>query len=615
MGVFRLAIWKDGVRDHQRGYRATRVQSEEGEQQRPGALLDLLDQERAVADLEAVIARRIAADPFALDNADPGIAAAIKTAYDAVWGVSSSSVKRLSAVAIGRATPSDDFALLLVEPSGEQSGVEVVQGQAERTIVATNHKRKPCQVLTYRTGVEDAAKVRTNYPKAIRLGDPVDLPSTTGLNPLSNLANLRSGQTAFVPVSTAPITLTLAGGSSKTFYDTIVLMASGDIGAAEPSYFSDARYAVEVDGWRETLGQLNLGVLLELLIGAVTAVLGGAALTISVARIKAFEAAMTAIGETSVVDLLAKGRHGALTLSVKGFLDIAARSDSLGKRLRSELLHILPEVERVAELDASALIRPTFWIATRLFAIVNLALGIGDIAAVVADQVSSNKAERWTETLAKPTIDLTPLATTIGKGGKVRFTATVAGAAGQTLLYIWETGSLLTSLTDNAGQTGSQISTKTGTVDLITQNTASGTITVSVTAYVIGVNGNSKVGSAQATVTIDDKKQVVYGRFFVDETQQTIGKGIAASIAVPRVAKATAYRVHCYGFNDPAAYGTEINVSWTEPNRPSYFTDRGSEFVWGIAGTANVQPDDEAGWVAYYTGRFQGMIVEVTVSF
>ena len=302
-------------------------------------LLDLLDQESAVTDLETVIAQRIAANPFALDDADAGIAAAVNTAYSAIWGAGrSSSVAGNVVPPAARATRADTFALLLVEPSGEQGGVEVLQGQAERTIVATNHKRKPCLVLNYRIAMENAAGARTDYPKAIRFGDPIDLPSTTGLNPFSNLANLRSGQTAFVPVSTAPITLTAIPDANKTFYDTIVLMASGDTAAPEPAYFTDARYADEVAGWRETLGQLNLAVMLELLLGAVTAVLGGAALSVSVSRIKAFEAAVAAIGDTSVLDLLAKARSGYLSPSVEGFLDIAARSNSLGSRLRSELL-------------------------------------------------------------------------------------------------------------------------------------------------------------------------------------------------------------------------------------------------------------------------------------
>ena len=266
------------------------------------------------------------------------------------------------------------------------------------------------------------------------------------------------------------------------------------------------------------------------------------------------------------------------------------------------------------------MLRPTFWIATRVLAAANLALGIGDIGSIVADQISSSKAERWTETLVKPTLQLDPTSVTIGRGGKVRFKATVAGATGQTLLYIWETSSLSTTLTDNAGKTGTQIDTNSNTVDLVTQQTTIGIITVTVNAYVIGLNGNTLAGTGKATITVDDKKQVVAGRFFIDEATGGINEpghtGVAAAIGVPKVANAKTYQVHCYGFKDnDGPYGTEINVGWTLPNLAAGFTDRGSEYVWGIAGSANVAPENLAQWEAYYSGQFQGMIVEVTVSF
>ncbi|MCW3055320.1 MAG: hypothetical protein JWN14_4490 [Chthonomonadales bacterium] len=247
--------------------------------------------------------------------------------------------------------------------------------------------------------------------------------------------------------------------------------------------------------------------------------------------------------------------------------------------------------------------------------VVDKLVAFGDLAAVNHDSAVSNWFEEWDVTLVKPLVLIDPKTKTIGKGGKVRFTASTTGTTGQTLLYVWETGSLLTSLTDNAGQTGTQISTKIGTVDFLTKNTAIGTITVTVTVFSIRVDGNTKLGSAQAQVTIDEKKQIVYGRFFVDETPQTIGEAIAAAIAIPKVDKVNSYSVHCYGFSDSAgSYGTEINRAWTEPNRPSYFEDRGSEFVWRIAGTENVPPENHAEWIGYYSDRFKGMIVEVTVS-
>src|SRR5206468_2662356 len=120
----------------------------------------------------------------------------------------------------------------------------------------------------------DAAMNRTNFPKALLQGDPVDLPSTTGLSILSTLANLRSGNTAFVPVSTPPITLTAVPGVAKTFCETVVLMASGAFG--EPTFFTEPHYGCELEGWRKTITQLNLSVFLELFFGIITTVLGGA---------------------------------------------------------------------------------------------------------------------------------------------------------------------------------------------------------------------------------------------------------------------------------------------------------------------------------------------------
>jgi hypothetical protein len=182
---------------------------------------------------------------------------------------------------------------------------------------------------------------------------------------------------------------------------------------------------------------------------------------------------------------------------------------------------------------------------------------------------------------------------------------------GEKITYKWLT-------TRNAGELlgsddgGTNIPVETPTATYQAHETREGVDTITVEAFL----GSVRVGSAKARVTVGKNSITVAGRWFV-ETKAAEGQpgrtSVRALLMVPKIEDAKSYSVYCHDFNDTAYYGTTIRRGWNMPGLPSDWGDFGSEFAFGLSG--GVRDDTDVGaYVAGLTSRFQGMIVEVTVT-
>ena len=326
-------------------------------------VLGLIASHPSIGPLTAAVNARLAADPFAFEDGDAQLGAALQTAFNAIKASSRAGRSittpsgsgilqpgKLSDIQDGSTRASAIPLQLLVTPSSEQSGVEVLQDSNSIGVLATNHYRRRCQVLTYITGIDDANGAHTDYPLAKAVGAPVVLGSTTALGIFSTLQNLFSGNTAFTPVSTPVIPLAMAQGAAKTYFDVVVL-GSANNQNPEPAFFSDPRYANEVAGWRATRGNLNQESLVaDTSFGLLVELCGFTFAVPAEVSIQSSIAGLYAIPDARITNLLKDVYLGHISDNLNVILGYLADNTSFGLAARSQYAYILQKAQEQAAL-------------------------------------------------------------------------------------------------------------------------------------------------------------------------------------------------------------------------------------------------------------------------
>lgn len=471
---------------------------------RKNELLTLIRAEAAVAPLVAAIARRMAVNPYALAEGDSEVGTALKTAIDAI--LASKPVRsairptspRKSAVASSRAPD----AKLLLSPDGIHSNLEVLQADKPQSFTATNHARRYCRVYVYETGVEDKNGVRTNYPQAKFIDPLVPLGSTAALGLLSTLFGFFNRTTAFVPVSTKPITLSMATDSSRTYFD-IVVLGSSNI-AFPPAFFNDSKYAAEKQKWQDAIVRMNLASwLVDIIFGMMLEVWGLRDLVKSEAAV---EAAIEAFRNEELgvfAQIATLAGSGKFVEATKEFLLFATASTANAVRIRSALAALIPQLGgTIGAEEAAAGAQVCLKMFQAAFAAVGVILGAGDLGAVLWDLANSEQGERWQATLFVPRVTLSPATATIAPGDSQTLFAN-AGVTGATLKYAWTlTGSDLANLAGD-GQAGRSFETNTNSVTLATTPSTRGALTVAVKVFQMDTGGaRTELGGANSVITV-----------------------------------------------------------------------------------------------------------------
>ena len=475
-------------------------------------LLGLLRNDPAFGPLAETVGRRIAADPLALAHGDTEIGNALKTAVDAIVSERPASSRARSAPSLvntdsnapTRSRAASGAVLTLVEPGARQSNVEVLQGDAAQTLIATNHGRRHCKVRLYEIGTVDSVGTRTDYPKARLVnGNSTSLGSTGALGIASTIWNFFSGQTAFVPVSTPPISLAMADNATKTLFEMVVLGSTTL--QFEPGFFSEGKYADDVAGWRTDVKNLNLtSWFFDIIFGILLEVWGLHGLT---ANQTAIDSVLNSLRNLEIANWLAivtAAENGDISGATTAFLRLFSSDSNFARSLQAILAVISPQIRAIIGQEASA---ASFQLVTTAvsaaFAAVGSVLGAGDLGAVLYDLANAQRGDRWSVTLFQPTLTLSPTAKTIAPGQRVTFNVTAPAQTGGTISYAWTQTGALAILSSSDGVTGQNITTFSKSVDLVTTPSDQGTITVSVVATVTDSSGaKSEIGRAQAIVTL-----------------------------------------------------------------------------------------------------------------
>jgi hypothetical protein len=485
------------------------------------ALLRSVAADPALPPLARVLEERLAADPRALLNGDAAVGDALRAALGALGATTAQDRKHAAPTNRGR-QQAGPAAQLLIQPSGFQSNVELVQGDAgTQNVVATNHARRYCRVFAYQTGFKDKSTgARTDYPAVKASGGAVPLPATSALGVFSTVTNFLSGQTAFVPVSTLPIPLEMAADASQTFYDVVVLGASSRL--TEPAFFAEPKYAPFVGEWRTAVARLNLtSWVADVLLGLALEIWGLRDIAKNEAAIEAAVAAVNAEGNVffGIAELAAQGKFAEAT---KAFLLGLAGSVQLALRLRAVIAPFLTSIGgvSVSAAEASAGAQAVVKVLSAALNVAGLLLGAGDLGAVLYDLSSAERGDRWGVTQVERVVTLSPATAELPAGGTLALTAKVPGGekgTGTAITYHWSVAAAFAVLTDTAGgKSGRDFETASAAVQLVTTPSDQGRIVVTVEAFATEGGVTRSLGSAQATVTLSGAQNVAGAVVFED---------------------------------------------------------------------------------------------------
>lgn len=464
-------------------------------------LVALLESDAATVALAGVIDRRMAASPYALETDDAELNTAVKVGYDTLMGTGR-AVRTESFTSQLARTRAESNAMLLVEPGGLQSNIEVTQASGTNVVV-TNHSRRYGRVYAYQTGTPDA------LPKAVLQGAPILIPSTSALGVFSTINNLVSGQTAYVPKSTDPISLPLAPNSKKTLYEVIVVGASTN--DLPRGFYNEAKYADEQAKWVKDREDLSTRTWWEnLILPTFFEALGIAGTAVSTGAVEGSLAAIKALEDLSVKTLLLNAGKGNMLAAAQNFWELAAESTSVGQNVRKAMLPLYEAAvgQLAAETAAARAVLFAKLVVRGAIAAVVL-LGVGDAAAVIGDVGSAQPAERWNITVFQPDLILDPTEKTIAPGQRATFLVKPPAGLNGTVSYAWTQTATFAVLSSSDGVVGKSITTSSTSVDLVSTPSDQGKVTVTVTATLTEPGGAKRViGTAQAIVTFSNQATV-----------------------------------------------------------------------------------------------------------
>ncbi len=474
-------------------------------------LLDLLRTDASVTALAAVIEARWAVDAFALDGPDAQIVAAATAAVAGLRGSGSvasagAASRRKSALAVQP--------LQRIEPSTALSGVTLLQADGSDGapgIKLQNTKRRRGIAHVYETAYtpQDGEKIELGLAQVQH--ERIDVPPTQSLSVFSAISQVAGGAVPWAPVETARYALPMHAGAEETVYETVYLTPVWD--RPEPAFFLDVRYSLERSDWREELKALYTASQLDLVLDAVLEALGlggqqiaAATLDQSIAAIRAGASAtpnVIALLEQAGAGqgLLAGWRAWLVNVSEGNAIVSGAYRVAVATVVRQANAQLAGNIE-AGTLSARRL--TMFRAAIRVLMGVAVVAGVVDTAAQYRDLHEGESGNLYTSTLVAPKVLISPSSGRVQRGGELALTARVSGAQQLPLVFVWSmSGSDLANLRDAQGHTGRGFENSDGAVTLATTLSTQGTLTIGVEAFVVQGGTRSSVGTATATIEVD----------------------------------------------------------------------------------------------------------------
>lgn len=391
--------------------------------------LALIRNSPQAAQLESVIAARVAADPGALSSGDAQIKAALTQAVDGLItpgtiptrGVQTNAgparqaqPQALSRVSITR-TPST---IVINSPSGNatQSGLEARLNTNGDGIVLTNHFRRHSYYFLYQTSYDDANG--TNHPiapwKEISKGYISSINGFYGV--LGSIADGaiahipgQEGHSAYVPYDTDPIDVPVSPTDAKTCYYTLVSVGPG-VGQVIPNDLIGNSLSAT---WEDARFKMNaLTFVVDFLMPVVFPCITHDRIN-SLTNSQLTEACVDIVKD--VGDAIADAGQfagmgdytGALLTLAKAITTNGTLHEKLGNLISTRLLKGFSTSETGKMLGAFG------DKLTGILEIFDIVMGVYDLGCIGHDLAVSNQYEEWTLATAWPKAHLYPASATL----------------------------------------------------------------------------------------------------------------------------------------------------------------------------------------------------------
>jgi|GEM_PF-5809834 len=466
--------------------------------------LALISAHSATTTLTTTLTGLLKKDAYALKNQSSTVATAVAAAAESVIGASSGArPQALTRTASGTPT------LLLVSPTGQQTGVDVSQDASTSALIATNSYRRHCRVYLYETTTL-TGNVTTDISPAKRKVGPIQLDSVEELNLFTAAKDFLTffhGTSPWSPVSIPPIPIQLDGSTDRTTYTLVVIGSSflPDVTEMEPPFFSDPHYVNEVATWRSDGFQLFIQTFMGDIFLPIVCMFGGFGAIVA-------SQGTTALLSNSFNDYAANFRNivnnvragktniaPSLVLCLEDAIQQSVTRENLSAELkmlldsaRAAALQQFTSAQFASRLsNALDLLNPIFAAGAVLTA--------GDIGATINETATAPFGDIWTALILKQSLHLSPLNPSASPGDRVTFTVAKPNDTADTYEYDWTQSSPYATLSASDA-VGNKITTKQLTVDLVTTGSDSSPITVTVTGYDVTTGQRVEIGNAGTVV-------------------------------------------------------------------------------------------------------------------
>lgn len=404
--------------------------------------VELVHASSAVSGLASTFAARMAADPAVLVGDDAALADAVEAARTAILGGPAGTAIRTALSVSGGPRPvtgAAGYANVTVQPSGPQSGVELLLDTGAGGVLAQNAFRRPAALVVYRTGtVADDGTVTDEFPP-VQVGDVVQVPATGRLGNLNALTDIITGGAPFAPERTPPIPLPPEPGAASTLYTAVLLGPTLDF-VSSPPIFQDSRFFGFSDEWNTILDEKRLELFWDAFAApALESFAFGRVGLIPVNRKKAFVDGVRDLADSRLAGLgLLLRADGGYANAMKFLID--EMKDGV---FRLEFMDVLTEALDASDqqkIDRAKVEKRLSGRASAgaVLAAVTLALASGDLAAVLAHLQSSSEGESWDLEVTLPPIRVEPQSPQVTTQQRsVDFVATVDGHPGGDFRFTW----------------------------------------------------------------------------------------------------------------------------------------------------------------------------------
>lgn len=354
-----------------------------------------------------------------------------------------------------------DSSNIVIDPTKQQAGVQVLQNPTGAGVVAQNSYRRPAALLAYETSWEDADGVETPVDPPL-FTERVEVPATEQLELLNAIGDVLTGDAPWTPVLSPALRLAGHAGASRTHYQ--LLLVGPSVTDVTWPIMNDARFTGMHDEWDAIVLEKSVDLVLNQLLLPLMEVYGlGSMAKLDAAKLNKMRERVRMIHDQHLMQLgvyLKQGKSGYAS-GLKFLIEELAQN----KTYRIDMIGMLREALQESDKNKSVIEAMERRLsgrasATAITAAVQAVLVGGDVARIMYDLNVAPSVVDWTAVAAPALFALSPASAVVTRAdASARFTVLPKGQTTGNYRYRWTTSGTFGELSDFLGQKGKSFDT------------------------------------------------------------------------------------------------------------------------------------------------------------